>query len=337
MQQVSIVGTGSFIPPHVHNNEHMARVVGEKDAAWVTDLLGIETRHFMTPISSQTGQPELEVDELDMAVVAAKQAMASAGIKPEDVGYLWYITCTQPDGRRHFSRMAMELHERLGLRPEALPFEMDAGCGGSLHALDVAKRLLAGSDNKVALVVSSNCPSQFMDREDYRKTGAWLSMFIFGDGAGAMVLRKSEEGQGGIIASYLAVDSSSPLMRFESRIPGVDPVYEIDAKQVAKAFGRYAWQAIEALMNAHPFSLADIKRFYFHQVNPKVLRRFLNQRNIPLERTPIHADRYGNTAAAATFILLDEDRKKGLVKEGDLVLFCTIGAGAQYGAMLVRL
>ena len=337
MQQVSIVGTGSYVPPHIHDNERMARVVGQKDAAWVTDLLGITTRRFMTPISSQTGTPETEVDELDMAVAAARQAMADAGVKPEEVGLLWYITCTQPDGRRHFSRMAMQLHERLGLRPEALPIEMDAGCGGSLHALNLAKQQLAGSESEVALVVSSNCPSQFMDRNDYQKTGAWLSMYIFGDGAGAMVLRKSDGRERGILASYLAVDPSSPLMRFESRIPGVDPVYEIDAKQVAKSFGRYAWQAIEALMKVHPFSLADIQRFYFHQVNPKVLRRFLEQRNIPLDRTPINAERYGNTAAAATFILLDEDRHEGRVKEGDLVLFCTIGAGAQYGATLVRL
>jgi 3-oxoacyl-[acyl-carrier-protein] synthase III len=164
-------------------------------------------------------------------------------------------------------------------------------------------------------------------------------MYIFGDGAGALVLHRSDQLQSGshIIASYLGVDPSQPLMYYEPRGDPGEPLYVIDARSVATSFGVYAKQALDGLQKAYPFDFRSVARFYFHQVNGNVLMKFVDKIGLPRERVATHVERYGNIAAAATLALVDEDRRSGTVRNGDLVVFCTVGAGAQFGAALVRL
>jgi 3-oxoacyl-[acyl-carrier-protein] synthase III len=164
-------------------------------------------------------------------------------------------------------------------------------------------------------------------------------MYIFGDGAGAVLLRRSEHIPSGsqIIASYLGVDPSQPLMYYEPRGDRHEPLYVIDARSVAVSFGIYAKRALDGLQKTCPFAFGDVARFYFHQVNGNVLMKFVEKIGLPPERVAVHVERYGNIAAAATLALLDEDRATGAVSDGDLIVFCTVGAGAQFGAALVRL
>jgi 3-oxoacyl-[acyl-carrier-protein] synthase III len=201
-------------------------------------------------------------------------------------------------------------------------------------------QMLAGNGMDNMLIVASNAPSRYYgDWESYVAANVWLSMYIFGDGAGAVLLRRSEHiaSESQIIASYLGVDPSQPLMYYESRGNRNEPLYVIDARSVAASFGVYAKRALDGLQNAHPFDFGDIARFYFHQVNGNVLMKFVQKMGLPAERVAVHVERYGNIAAAATLALLDEDRKNGAVAEGDLIVFCTVGAGAQFGAALIRL
>ena len=309
-----------------------------KGAAWAEEKLGIRERRFMASLDSTSGRPTGDSDEVSLAEQAARRALDDAGLTPDSVGGLWYVSCTQSDDRQHFSATAHELHRRLGLPADALALEMDAGCGGALHAIAHARRLLLGGAAGSLLVIASNGPSKFyMDWESYLESGAWLSMYVFGDGAGAAVLSAAQGGSGpGILCTYTAVDPSQPLM--EMRSAGRSrPVYYIDGRGVAVSFGVYASRALSELRSRHPFELGAVSRFYFHQVNGKVLERFIAGAGIPADKVATHVDRYGNMAAAATLVLLDEDRKAGRVHAGDLCVFCTVGAGAQYGAMLVRL
>lgn len=337
--RIGIAGTGSFMPETVITNDDLARLVRKKDGKWPEERLGIKERRFMTRLDSH-GHPTQPVEELDMSERAAREAIASAGLRPEDVNGLWLVSCTQPEGRRHFSQSAFELHRRLQLPAEAVALEMDAGCGGAVQAIGLGADMLRGNGRDNLLIVASSAPSAYYGNwESYVASDTWLSMFIFGDGAGAVLLRKSEGilSDSEIIASYQGVDPSMPLMEFAPRGNDPRPLYIIDGRGVAVGFKTYAMRALDGLKAKYRFDYEDVQRFYFHQVNGRVLERFVKDAGIPEERVAMHVNRYGNIAAAATLVLLDEDRKAGNVNEGDLVVFCAVGAGAQYGAALVRL
>jgi 3-oxoacyl-[acyl-carrier-protein] synthase-3 len=163
-------------------------------------------------------------------------------------------------------------------------------------------------------------------------------MYLFGDGAGAIIFERRDSGTHcGILATYTAVDPSKPLMEFARPAGRRDAVYSIDGRGVALGFRGYARAALEALRCRYPFKLEDVRRFYFHQVNGIVLRSFVGELGIPEDRVAIHVDRYGNLASAATLVLLDEDIRSGAVAGGDLCVICAVGAGAQYGALLMTI
>lgn len=341
---VRVAGTGSSVPAHEVTTATLGslieRSIPGKGAAWASDKLGIASRRFMVPLDPVTGHPTSDQDELALAYQAARAALDDAGLEPEAIGGLWYVSCTQSNSYRHFSRAAFALHQRLGLPNEAFALEMDAGCGGAVHAISAARQLLAGGAENNILVVAANVPSQYFENwEAYARSGAWLSMYIFGDGAGAVVLQQTswDESDRGILAAYTALDPSTPLMEFLRPDGQNEAVYFIDGRSVALSFRRYARLALDALQRKHPFEFDDVRRFYFHQVNANVLRDFVAEMGIPEERVAIHVDRYGNLAAAATLVLLDEDIRAGVVGPGDLCVLCAVGAGAQYGAILLRL
>ena len=184
------------MPETVITNDELAALInkGGKGADWAFTKLGIKERRLMTRLAPDTGYPLAEADELDMAEKAARKALANACLRPKDIDGIWYVSCTQRGHERHhFSTSAFELHRKLGLRETAVPLEMDAGCGGAVHAIVSASKMLAGDGMESMLIVASNAPSRYyVDWASYVSNDVWLSMYIFGDGAGATVLRRSE-------------------------------------------------------------------------------------------------------------------------------------------------
>jgi 3-oxoacyl-[acyl-carrier-protein] synthase-3 len=216
------------MPETVISNDELAALInkGGKGADWALTKLGIEERRFMTRLDPKTGHPVAQADELDMAERAARAALANACLQPKDIDGIWYVSCTQyGHERHHFSTSAFELHRRLRLRATAVPLEMDAGCGGAVHAMVGGSRMLAGDGMENMLIVASNAPSRYYrDWASYVSNDVWLSMYIFGDGAGAAVLRRSDNILSGseILGSYLAVDSAQPLMYYEPEVTALN-------------------------------------------------------------------------------------------------------------------
>lgn len=337
---IGIAGTGSFLPEHVVSTAQIGSLVEryapDKGAAWAEARLGVRERRFPVPLDPITGHPIGAGDELAMAENAARAAIAAAHIEAADLTGLWYVSCTQFEDQRHFSRLAFGLHARLGLRADAFALELDAGCGGAIQAIVSAAAQMRGAALDYVLIVAVNMPSQyFREWEAYAQAGAWLSMYLFADGAGAAVLRRSE-GRNGILAAYTASDPTNPLMSFARYGQGI-PMYVIDGRAVALGFRRYVCEALEKLRDRYPFQLDEVSRFYFHQVNGIVLQNFVAELGISTSRVPMHVARYGNLASAATLVLLDEDLRNGIAKPGDRCVMCAVGAGAQYGALLIEL
>ncbi len=342
MAGVRIAGTGAFVPDNVISNEALASLIEPnapgKNARWAREKLGIAERRTMEPLDASIAR--VGDHELELALLAARAAVTNAGIVPEAIDGIWYVSCTQSGEYARFSRTAFALHAALGLRPDAFVLEMDAGCGGATYAMGLASKLISGGGGENCLVVAANAPSKYLcDWQKYVRSGAWLSMYIFGDGAGAILLQRSTGAPNdcGILATYIGVDPSMPLMQYSTPSDGAEPLFLMDSRAVSMAFRRYARQALEALQVRHPFRGDEIRRFYFHQVNGNILRNFTEELAIEPERVALHVHKYGNLAAASTLVLLDEDVRGGLIGPGDLCVFCTVGAGAQYGAMLVRL
>jgi 3-oxoacyl-[acyl-carrier-protein] synthase-3 len=148
MVRVQLKGTGSALPGNEISTEAIAelvqRYVPDKGAAWAQEKLGIETRRFATRLDAASGHPIDAVDELDLAFEAARAALQMSDVSSDRIGGLWLISCTQSDKYRHFSRACLDLHTRLGLPAHAFALEMDAGCGGGIHALAHASQLIAG-------------------------------------------------------------------------------------------------------------------------------------------------------------------------------------------------
>jgi 3-oxoacyl-[acyl-carrier-protein] synthase-3 len=339
---IRIAGTGSFVPQHVITNDTIAslveRYVPGKDAAWAREKLGVLQRRFALPLDPTTGYPIGRIDEVTLGHRAASAAIDRAGIEASALAGLWYVSCTQSENEQHFSRLALGLHARLGLRADAFAIEIDAGCGGTVHAIAAAAAQMQGAGLEYVLVVASNMASQFFRNwETYAQNGAWLSMYIFGDGAGAAVLRQMPGNSVGILAAYTAADPRKHLMEFHRSADDPISIYRIDGRAVGQSFRTYSRSALSGLQRRYPYRLEDVRRFYFHQVNAIVLRSFIAELAISDERVAIHVDRYGNVASAATLVLLDEDLRRGAISVGDLCVFCVVGAGTQYGAMLVQL
>ncbi|MDO8561543.1 MAG: 3-oxoacyl-[acyl-carrier-protein] synthase III C-terminal domain-containing protein [bacterium] len=338
--QIVVAGSGSYVPDTIVTNEQLVQFVGRKTPEWIEKNLGIRERRFMAPFDAE-GYPLHHTDELDMAEAAARSAVKSADMALGDVDGLILISCTPEEPRQRLSRMVFDLHTRLNLNAECRVDFRDLGCGGFVHSIVDATELLKGSDRRTMLVVASNAPSLHFGghREAYLAGEAWLSSYIFGDGAAAILLRKEKKlnGTSGIIASYLGVDGTQPLMEYARRGNSNIAVYAIDAHAVNLGYKKYTRAAMEGLKRRYGFKLEDVSRFYFHQANGRLLEALIKELDIPTERVARRVEIYGNTSAAATGILFDEDRRSGSIMPGELALFCTIGAGTQYGAMLVSL
>jgi 3-oxoacyl-[acyl-carrier-protein] synthase III len=363
---VRIVGVGSYVPPHVVTANEIARAIPGWPAEKIVEKTGIVERRYLWPLDIDQGRAVARAEPkeaergvrtaTDMAEVALTKALRMSGIAPREVDVLIVVTCT-PD-RPRFSHDAMELQRRLDMRPGAHCFVVDSGCGGSLYMLDMVARMLEAGGARTAAIVGTNFTSPMIDREVYGQDGPlgedgktispYLSAYVFGDGAGAIVVRREQGSSLGIRAS-IAGNGSHDLVRapgggalspaYGDRYRAVDHAFIVNGRLVAATYLHTMARTMTAIAREVDCPLHLVERFYLHQANERLLLTLADRVGLRADQIASNIARIGNTSSAGMFMLLADDLEQGRVSigGGSPVVFAAIGAGVHYGAQFVLL
>ena len=321
---IGILGTGVYVPEAVLTNLDLEKIV-ETSAEWIFERSGIHERRIAAP----------EEDTVSMAVLAGRQALAAAGLKPEQLSYIILGTNTP---RHFFPAGAIQVQEELGIGGEAAAFDLQAGCCGFNYALYVGERLVA-PEGKYALVIGSDACSRFTDWTD-RST-----CVLFGDGAGAVVIGPSDQGR--IIKSFIASKLNRNLScktTFDNEVsPFLPPqthtqryYLEMDGRDIFKFAVNAVKESIPQILEMAGMSQEEIDYLIIHQGNYRILEAGAKFARMPMDKVFVIIHKYGNTSAASVPIALHEALLEGKIKPGDKVVLVSFGAGATWGAALLE-
>ncbi|MCP2507263.1 MAG: ketoacyl-ACP synthase III [Candidatus Thalassarchaeaceae archaeon] len=321
MVGVGIVGIGSYVPPKIMTNEDLENIVDTSNK-WIVEKTGIIERRISEP----------DVCTSDLAVFAAIKAMKMAKIKPEDIDMIILAT-SSPDVP--LSSTAGITQNKLGCI-NASAFDINAVCAGWIHALEIGTKFTADNNYENILVIGAETYSRIVNWKD-RST-----CVLFGDGAGAAVLQKVEDGKG-ILGTWIKSDGSGANV---IQIPagGVRKSLSsdrfVEGEQYFQMNGRAVWDfAIDAMPEAVinvlkrvNRDLSEVDMIIPHQANLNIIKEGMKKLNLPMKKTFINLQKYGNTAGASVPIALSEAVSEGKIKSGDLVVTVAFGGGLAWGA-----
>ncbi len=326
-QSTVIIGTGSYLPERILTNEEMSTMIETSDE-WIRTRSGIRERRIAAPGESTS----------DMAVHAARAALADAGLEPEDIDLLVVATIT-PD--LPLPAAACIVQHKLGMRTDTACFDVNAACSGFIYGIDTACAMLSSGRYKKALVIGAEKLSAIVDWKER------TTCVLFGDGAGAVVIECSDEPDVGLIGTKLGaygenVDlllipkggSDSPAT--PESIEAGDHFMRMKGKEVFKLAVRAMDEAARDILEQYSLHADQIGLVIPHQANLRIIEAISKYLDLPMDRFFVNVDRYGNTSAASVPIALDEARKAGRIKKGDITLLVAFGAGLTYGSALIR-
>lgn len=323
---VAIAGTGSYLPERILTNAELEKMVETSDE-WIMTRTGMRERRI-------AGDDE---PTSVMAIGAAKQALENAGVSGEDVDLIIVATIT-PD--MPFPSTACMVHDAIGAG-KALCFDLEAACSGFLYAMEVGRGMLAGGLYNTVLVIGADKMSSITDWED-RGT-----CVLFGDGAGAVVLKRSDAGRG-ILATTTGADGSlGELLMIPaggSRIPTCRESVEQRQHFVKMAGNNVFKHAVRCMTDAGRealekagLSVEDVDWVVPHQANMRIIKAIADRAGISMDKVVINLDRLGNTTAATVPLALDEASRDGRIKSGDIVLMIVFGGGFTWGATVLEM
>jgi 3-oxoacyl-[acyl-carrier-protein] synthase-3 len=323
-RKIGILGTGSYVPQRVLTNKDLEAIVNTNND-WILERTGIAERRIAAP----------DENNVTMAVAAARQALAAAGLAPSDLSYIILATNTPS---HYFPAGAIQVQEALNLNGVVAAFDVQAGCTGFNYALYVAERMVA-PEGKYALVIGSDTNSRFTDWTD-RST-----CILFGDGAGAAVVGPVE--RGGILASFITSSFNMKLYcetEFNAEVsPFVPPTttterhfLHMDGPEIFKFAVKAVKESLRRIMEMADIDREELDYLIIHQANNRILEAAARFAGVPWEKLYVNVNRYGNTSAASVPIALHEALSEGLIKPGDKVFLCSFGAGVTWGAALVE-
>jgi 3-oxoacyl-[acyl-carrier-protein] synthase-3 len=319
----AVTGVGSYLPEQVVTNADLARIVDTSDE-WIQERTGIRQRH-----KARDDQPTS-----DLAVEAARRALADAGKTPADVDLI-IVATTTPD--MTFPATASIVQRKLGA-PVCVAFDVQAVCSGFVYAMSVADGFVARGLAKCALVIGAEEMTRLMDWTD-RST-----CVLFGDGAGAMVL-EPREGQGtkadqGLLGFALRCDGSKTDLLYVDGGPattGQVGHLRMAGNQVFRHAVVNIAEAITAAAQASGIEIADVDWFVPHQANQRIIKGVGDRLGLDENKVVSTVAMHANTSAASIPLALDAAIRDGRIKRGDLVLLEAMGGGLTWGACAFRL
>jgi 3-oxoacyl-[acyl-carrier-protein] synthase-3 len=318
MKYSRVVGTGSYLPPRIVTNHELATRIDTTDE-WIVSRTGIRQRHVAD--ERQTSS--------DLALEAARAALAAAGTAAGDLDLIIVATST-PD--YVFPSTACLLQAKLGVRGCAA-FDVQAVCSGFVYALAVADSFMRSGQARNALVIGAEVFSRILDWNDR------ATCVLFGDGAGAVVLRADE--QPGVHASVLHADGSQagilavPGNLCGGRIVG-SPFLTMDGPAVFKFAVRVLDEVARETVARCGMQLADVDWLIPHQANVRILDATAKRLGLPAAKVVVTVDRHANTSAASVPLALDLALRDGRIKRGHKVMLQGVGGGFTWGASLVE-
>lgn len=327
---VTIAGSGSAVPARRVTNHDLVSLMDTSDE-WIVQRTGIRERRLYDPAIEGTA---------DLATDAARAAIADAGMQPHEIDLVVTGTMT-PDSPT--PSVACIVADRVGAGKIGA-MDLNAACCGFVFSLNVAHGLVASGTYRSALVIGADTITRFCDFSTYGRNVAVL----FGDGAGAVVIRATQDASKGLIAQAMHSDGGGAKNLF---IPGrkcdfpsgvefeprkVNKIH-MDGQAVFKfAVGTFP-RLIEQTLDTAGLRPEDVDHYVCHQSNFRILESARERFGLPPEKLHVNIDRFGNTVAASVPLVFDELRRAGRVKEGQRVMFLAFGAGLTWGSSLWQL
>jgi 3-oxoacyl-[acyl-carrier-protein] synthase III len=322
--RISITGIGSHTPERVMTNVELAAMVDTSDE-WIVERTGIRERRVAAPEEALS----------DVCLPAARAALDQAALASSDIDLIIVATVT-PD--MLFPSTGAILADRLGAK-DAAAYDLSAGCTGFVYALVQAHGMVAGGLARNALVIGGDILSKIVDWTD-RST-----CVLFGDGAGAVVLERVDEG--GFLGFELGADGSGGPQLYipagGSRAPATAETVaagqhfaKMNGREVFKFATRVLVDSAEKVLDECDTAVEEVDVYVPHQANVRIIEHARRKLGIPEERTVVNVDRYGNTSSGSIPLALGDAEADGRLAPGELVLMTGMGAGLTWGSALIE-
>lgn len=320
-----ILGTGACLPEKVMTNFDLEKLVDTSNE-WIVERTGIRERRIADP----------ETTTSDMCLKAARAALKDAGVKAEELDLIIVATAT-PDYM--FPSTACIVQDKLGAA-HAGAFDLAAGCSGFVYGFSVASQMIASGLYQKVLVIGAETLSRIMDWTD-RNT-----CVLFGDGAGAAVVGRVEDGYG-VLALELGSKGSGAMELYQpaggSRRPATHETVDghghfihMNGKEVFKFAARIMPATCKRVLAKAGLTIGDVDMLFPHQANQRIIDNAVKHLKIDPAKVWVNIDKYGNTSAACIPICLTEAQREGRLHKGDNVLVVAFGTGLTWGSMLLK-
>ncbi len=322
---VGISGVGSFVPDKIITNNDLSKMVDTSNE-WIIERTGISERRILGENMATS----------DMATIAGLKAIEDAKITPEEIDLIIVTTVTSDHA---FPATACILQKNLGAI-KAASLDINAGCSGFLYGVSIGENFIKSGTYEKVLVIGAETLSRIVDWED-RNT-----CVLFGDGAGACVLEKVEEGFG-ILSSELGSDGTngevlilpaggSKLKASKETIENRLHFIKMDGKEVFKFAVRVMEKASLNVLEKANLKLEDLDLLIPHQANIRIIDAAIKKLKLDKDKICVNLDKYGNMSSASIPIALDEAVKKNRIKRGDNILLVAFGAGLTWASMTIK-
>lgn len=322
MNNVKIIGTGSYTPSSIIDNFKLSEIVDTSDE-WISTRTGIKERRIAE------GE-----DTSSLAAKAALKAIEDAGVDPLDIDMIILAT-TSPD---FFTPSTACLVQSIIGAKNATCFDVAAACSGFIYGLDVGTQFVKTGSTKTVLVIGAEVLSKILDWEDR------TTCVLFGDGAGAAVIQAAKEnsilsiftgsnGEKGKFLTCPAVEVKNPFIDDKEKLK---QVLSMNGKEVFRFATTVMPKAIDKVLKDANCNIEDIKYIVPHQANLRIIDFVAKKLKIDENKFYTNLDKYGNTSAASIPIALDEMNKKGLLNNGDKIVLVGFGGGLTFGSILIE-